>query len=202
RSLEKRNLVQDLKHPQTNTMPRVKEIVGIALAPIGCITAIVACVLPLWKVSTDPEAGTGNNTDTGQIIWEGLWMRCILNRTGPRQCKAYDSMQTLPSGLQVARDMTVISIIMALLPLTLSIMGAPCTNCIENKASRAKVVNLSGFLFILSGCLMVIPVYLARSSTIQDKALGASLYLGFAAAGLLITGGFLLCCTCPSCKER
>ena len=120
-------------------MSRGKEIVAIALALIGWITAVVACVLPMWKVSAVTEAGTGRAQ-----IWEGLWMICVVQSTGQIQCTAYNSMRALPSDLQVARDMTVITIYTALLPLTRYFMGANCTDCVKDKDLKTNVMIISG----------------------------------------------------------
>ena len=179
-------------------MSRGKEIVAIALALIGWITAVVACVLPTWKVSAVTEAGTGR----AQIIWKGLWMSCVTKSPGQTQCTAYDSRETLSSDLQAARDMTVIAIITALLPLTLSFMGAKCTNCIKDKALKARVMIVSGVFFVIAGCLVLIPASWIKNSIVQEKTPRVSLYFSFAASALLITGGVLLCCTCPPWNMR
>ncbi|XP_036448118.1 claudin-4-like [Colossoma macropomum] len=194
-------------------MSRGKEIVSIALVLIGWITAVVACVLPMWKVSAVTEAGTGR----AQTIWEGLWMSCVTKSAEKMQCTAYNSTQAITSDLQAARDMTAIAIITALLPLTLSFMGAKCTNCIKDKALQAKVMIISGVFFIIAGCLVIIPASWIKNSIVQEKTprgsynpsentaerseLGAALYTGFAAAALLIIGGVLQCCTCLT-RER
>ncbi|KAI4896555.1 hypothetical protein NFI96_004684 [Prochilodus magdalenae] len=199
--------LQDQKHPQADTMSRVKEILAIALALIGWLTAIFTCVLPMWKVYVQLE----EITKAATIIFEGLWMNCVIMSTGQMLCKAHDSMQPPSSDLHLARDMIVIAIITAVLPLTTSIMSAKCTNCIKDKASKVKVMIFSGGFFIITGCLVLIPVYWTRNTIIQDsyypfvsltqrphKELGASLWFGFAAAALLICGGLLLCLTCIS----
>ncbi|KAL6483572.1 hypothetical protein MHYP_G00084440 [Metynnis hypsauchen] len=177
-------------------MSRGKEIVAIALVLIGWIIAVVACVLPMWKVSAVTEAGNGRAP-----VWEGLWMSCVKS-SEKMQCTAYNSTQIITSDLQAARDMTVITIITALLPLTLSFMGAKCTNYIKDKALQAKVLIISGFFFIIAGCLVIIPVYWIKKSIVQEKTPSVSLYFSFAAAALLITGGVLLCCTCSPWNVR
>ncbi|XP_060792186.1 claudin-4-like [Neoarius graeffei] len=191
------------------TMSMGMEIGGIALGIIGWIIAIVTCALPMWKVS----AFVGANIITAQDIWEGIWMNCVVQSTGQMQCKMYDSMLALTSDLQAARAMCVISIILGVLGLMISIMGAKCTNCIEEEASKAKVMIISGICFILSGLLTLIPVSWTASTIVQNfynplllssqrRELGASLYIGFGAAALLIFGGALLCCTCPPREDR
>ncbi|XP_076835847.1 claudin-3-like [Brachyhypopomus gauderio] len=184
------------------------EIGGIALGVLGWIIAIITCALPMWRVT----AFIGANIVTAQVIWEGIWMNCVVQSTGQMQCKIYDSMLALSQDLQAARAMTVISIVLGVLALMISIMGAKCTNCIEDEPTKAKVMIISGVLFIIAGILTIIPVSWTASAVIQDfynpmlisaqrRELGASLYLGFAAAALLLIGGAMLCCTCPP-KER
>ncbi|XP_053504727.1 claudin-4-like [Ictalurus furcatus] len=185
------------------------EIGGIALGLIGWIIAIVTCALPMWKVT----AFIGANIVTAQVIWEGIWMTCVVQSTGQMQCKVYDSMLALPQDLQAARAMCIISIILGVLAVMISIMGAKCTNCIEDEASKAKVMIVSGICFIISGLLTLIPVSWTSNTIVQDfynpiltsaqrRELGASLYIGFGAAALLIIGGALLCCTCPPRENR
>ncbi|KAK7131051.1 hypothetical protein R3I94_016252 [Phoxinus phoxinus] len=180
------------------------EIGGIALAIIGWIIGIVACALPMWRVS----AFVGANIVTAQIIWEGLWMNCVVQSTGQMQCKIYDSMLALSQDMQASRAMSIIAIILAILGVMISIMGAKCTNCIEDEAAKAKVMIVSGILFILAGILELIPAAWVANQIIRDfynpllnpaqqREIGASIYIGFAAAIMLMIGGALLCCTCP-----
>ncbi|XP_051733402.1 claudin 3c [Ctenopharyngodon idella] len=184
------------------------EIGGIALGIIGWIISIVACALPMWRVS----AFVGANIVTAQNIWEGLWMNCVVQSTGQMQCKIYDSMLALSQDMQASRAMSVIAIILAILGVMISIMGAKCTNCIEDEAAKAKVMIVSGIMFILSGILELIPAAWVANQIIRDfynpllpaaqqREIGASIYIGFAAAVLLMIGGALLCCTCPP-KEK
>ncbi|XP_012671982.1 claudin-3-like [Clupea harengus] len=185
------------------------EIGGIALGIVGWIIAIVSCALPMWRVS----AFIGANIVTAQNIWEGLWMNCVVQSTGQMQCKIYDSMLNLPQDLQAARAMTIIAIILGVLGLLISIMGAKCTNCIEDEASKAKTMIIAGIFFIIAGILMLIPVSWSANTTIRDfynplvissqrRELGAALYIGWAAAALLLIGGAMLCCTCPPKETR
>uniref|UniRef100_W5NLM3 Claudin n=1 Tax=Lepisosteus oculatus TaxID=7918 RepID=W5NLM3_LEPOC len=186
------------------TMSAGLEIVGIALSVLGWIIAIISCALPMWRVT----AFIGSNIVTAQIIWEGLWMNCVVQSTGQMQCKVYDSMLALSADLQAARALTVISIILAVLAVLISIVGAKCTNCIEDEGSKAKVMIISGVMFIIAGILQLIPVSWSANNIIKEfynplvtdaqrRELGASLYIGWAAAVLLILGGAMLCCSCP-----
>lgn len=140
-------------------------------------------------------------------------MTCVVQSTGQMQCKVYDSMLALSQDLQAARALTVISILLAILAVLIAIAGAKCTNCIEDEASKAKVMIISGVFFIVSGVMQLIPVSWSANTIIRDfynplvtdaqrRELGAALYIGWAAAALLILGGGLLCCSCPPRETR
>ncbi|KAJ8267168.1 hypothetical protein GJAV_G00139320 [Gymnothorax javanicus] len=185
------------------------EIVGIALGVIGWVISIVSCALPMWRVT----AFIGSNIVTAQVIWEGLWMSCVTQSTGQMQCKVYDSMLALAQDLQAARALTVIAIILAVLAVLISIVGAKCTNCIEDEASKAKVMIIAGIFFIIAGVMTLIPMCWTAHTIIRDfynplltdaqrRELGAALYIGWAASALLIIGGAMLCCSCPPKEKR
>ncbi|KAK9955485.1 hypothetical protein ABG768_015357 [Culter alburnus] len=180
------------------------QLLGIALAIIGWIGAIVVCAMPMWKVT----AFIGNNIVTAQTSWEGIWMSCVVQSTGQMQCKVYDSMLALSSDLQAARALTVIAIVIGILGIMLAIAGGQCTNCVEDESSKTKVGITAGVIFIIAGVLCLIPVCWTANTVIQDfynplvnsaqkRELGAALYIGWGAAALLIIGGALLCCNCP-----
>ncbi|MGH0131669.1 UNVERIFIED_CONTAM: hypothetical protein FKN15_051838 [Acipenser sinensis] len=84
--------------------------------------------------------------------------------------------------------------------LLLSIVGGKCTNCVEDESTKAKICIVSGIIFIIAGVLTMIPVCWSANTIIRDfynplltdaqrRELGASLYIGWGAAGLLILGG-------------
>ncbi|XP_060778887.1 claudin-4-like [Neoarius graeffei] len=135
------------------------EIGGIALGIIGWIIAIVTCALPMWKVLAFVGA---------QVIWEGISVTCVVQSTGQMQCKIYDSMLALSQDVQVAHAMCIISMILGVLGLMISIMGAKCINCIENEASKAKVMIISSSCFIFSDFLTFILVSWTSSPIIQN----------------------------------
>lgn len=185
------------------------EILAMTLCIFGWIGTMISCALPMWRVT----AFIGNNIVVAQIIWEGLWMNCIVQSTGQMQCKIYDSMLALPQDLQAARALMVISVLLAILALLVSIVGAKCTNCVEDEGAKARIVITSGALFIIAGLLTLIPVSWSANTIIRDfynplvaealkRELGASLYVGWAASALLFLGGSLLCCSCPPREDR
>lgn len=180
------------------------QMLGMAMATIGWLLEVMACGLPMWKVT----AFIGANIVTAQTFWKGLWMDCVVQSTGQMQCKVYDSMLALESDLQAARAMIVISILVGIFGLVMSLAGGKCTNCIEEEKAKAKVCICSGVSFIVSGFLCLIPVSWSANSVItnfynplminiQRYELGAALYIGWAATMLLFMGGGLLCWNCP-----
>ncbi|KAM9800979.1 claudin a [Neosynchiropus ocellatus] len=180
------------------------QILGMALALIGWVGTIVACAIPQWKVT----AFVGQNIVTAQTSWEGIWMSCVVQSTGQRQCKIYDSMLALSRDLQAARALMIVSILLGAIGVLLAIPGGKCTNCVEDEANKAKISVASGVFFIVAGVLCLVPVCWTANTIIRDfynpltmgaqkRELGAALFIGWGAAALLLLGGGLLCANCP-----
>ncbi|XP_051824188.1 claudin-6 [Antechinus flavipes] len=185
------------------------QILGIVLSLLGWIAMIVSCAMPMWKIT----AFIGNNIVVSQVTWEGLWMNCVVQSTGQMQCKVYDSLLALPRELQAARALTVVALLLALVGLLIYLAGAKCTTCIEDEEPKARLVLASGIIFLITAVLVLIPLCWTAHVIIRDfynplvaeaqkRELGHSLYVGWAAAGLFLLGGGLLCCTCPSGSSR
>uniref|UniRef100_H2L717 Uncharacterized protein n=1 Tax=Oryzias latipes TaxID=8090 RepID=H2L717_ORYLA len=159
------------------------EILGVALAVLGWISAIASCALPMWRVS----AFIGVNIVTAQVTWEGIWMNCVVQSTGQMQCKIHDSMLALSGDLQAARALTVISIVLGVLGVLVSITGAKCTNCVDEEASKARVMIAAGVAFILASLMQIIPVSWSAHAIVtefysplipeaQKREIGAALF--------------------------
>ncbi|XP_074056821.1 LOW QUALITY PROTEIN: claudin-6-like [Macrotis lagotis] len=185
------------------------QILGMILSLLGWVASIVSCALPMWRII----AFIGNNIVVAQVIWEGLWMTCVVQSTGQMQCKVYDSMLALPQDLQAARALTIITLLLDLVGLLVYLAGAKWTTCIEDQEPKARLVLTSGIIFIISAILLLIPLCWTAHMIIRDfynpavaeaqkQELGHSLYGGWAGAGLFLLGGGLLCCTCPSGSSR
>ncbi|KAA0720136.1 Claudin-4 [Triplophysa tibetana] len=185
------------------------QILGFMLAMIGWFGTIVTCCLPMWRVT----AFIGENIVTAQIIWEGLWMTCVVQSTGQMQCKVYDSMLALSQDLQASRAMAIISIIVGVFGFLMAVVGGKCTNCLEDEAAKARACIVSGVVFIIAGFLILVPVCWSAHLVIRDfynpllisaqrRELGACLYIGWGSAGLLLLGGGLLCWNFPSDENR
>lgn len=181
-----------------------RHLLGFTLAIIGFIGVIVACALPMWRVS----AFIGANIVTAQVMWEGIWVSCVDQSTGQMDCQAYFSMLALSTDLQAARALMVVSIVTGLLGLIIGCAGGKCTNFVKDELAKSRVSVAAGAVLIISGVLCLVPVSWTASIIIRDfynptlldaqkRELGASLYIGWAAAALLILGGALMCANCP-----
>lgn len=185
------------------------QILGIMLSMIGWLGTIITCGMPMWRVT----AFVGANIVTAQIIWEGLWMSCVVQSTGQMQCKVYDSMLALSQDLQASRVMVIISIMMGVFGFLMAVAGGKCTNCLEDETAKARACIVSGVVLIIAGFLLLIPVCWSAHTLIRDfynplvtagqqRELGACLYIGWGSGGLLLLGGGLLCWNCPSNESR
>nr|XP_005992295.1 PREDICTED: claudin-3-like [Latimeria chalumnae] len=185
------------------------QITGIVISFIGWSCSILACALPMWKVT----AFIGTNIVVAEIFWEGLWMTCVHQSTGQLQCKIYDNLLELTQELQAARALISASIAVALLGLMIAIVGAKCTRFVEDEPAKAKISLFAGITFIIAAVLTLVPVSWSANNIIRDfynpvvpevlkRELGASLYIGWASSGLLIIGGAFLCCSCISSKNQ
>lgn len=178
------------------------EGLGLAQCLLGSLLVMVACGLPMWKVTAFIDA----NILVAQTIWDGLWMTCVVQSTGQMQCKGHDSLLALPQDLQTARALTIISAVLAVVGLTVTVTGAQCTNCLSDEVVKARVVNAGGIIYIISGLLVLVPVCWMANNIIVEfhdpnvapskkREIGAAIYIGWAASALLLLGGTLLCCS-------
>ncbi|KAJ3590988.1 hypothetical protein NHX12_008936 [Muraenolepis orangiensis] len=181
-----------------------KEVAGQVVSFVGLALVAVSCGVPLWRVTTF----IGANIVTGQTVWDGLWMNCVMQSTGQMQCKISDSVMRLSRDLQAARALVIISLIFGFLGFILTFIGAKCMGCLKTDSSRSKVMILCGCLIIFSAVLILIPVCWTAAITITDfqnpltietqrREIGASIYIGWAAAVLLLIGGIVLTTSCP-----
>ncbi|XP_029371344.1 claudin-5b [Echeneis naucrates] len=181
------------------------EFLGMSLCVTGSLLVMVACGLPTWKVT----AFIDSNIVVAQTIWDGLWMSCVVQSTGQMQCKVHDSVLALPQDLQTARALTIVAAVLGAVGLTVTVAGAQCTNCIKDEAVKARVVNAGGVIYIISGLFVLVPLCWMANNIIVDfhnpqippskkREIGAAIYIGWAAAALLLVGGSLLCCSFSS----
>ncbi|XP_029372853.1 claudin f [Echeneis naucrates] len=184
-----------------------KEIAGQVISFIGLVGVAVTCGIPMWRVTSF----IGANIVTGQIVWDGLWMNCVMQSTGQMQCRLNESVMRLTPDLQAARALVIISLVFGFIGFLITFIGAKCTSCLKRDSSKAKVVIIGGCLIILAAILILIPVCWSSAITIADfqnpltletqrREIGASIYIGWAAALLLLVGGIILTTSCPPQK--
>ncbi|XP_053083429.1 claudin-like protein ZF-A89 [Pangasianodon hypophthalmus] len=186
------------------------QVLGFVLGVIGFLEAIFVSVLPMWKVTLF----IGADIKTTQIIWEGLWMFCVMNSTGQMRCKIYNSLLAPTQDLQVAQALTTISIIACLFAIILGVAGGKCNNLVKNKHTKIKIAIcfiVAGVLYLISVCWCIGAIILHHPPSFykpfltiaQKTVLGASLFLGFGiTATLLLSGlGILLCSICSLEKK-
>lgn len=179
------------------------QVSGFCLAITGFLGTILICGLPMWKMS----AFIGANIVTAQVIWEGLWMNCVIQSTGVSQCQPYYSVLALPQELQASRALVCVSIAVTVVAIGLAVVGARCTELFSyDPVTKAKCGIAGGVVFILAGVLCIIPVSWSAYTIITGfynpvtpegtrGELGPSIYVGWVSGVLLIIGGGMLCST-------
>lgn len=175
------------------------QLLGLVLALLGWAGGALVCAAPLWRVT----AFIGNSLVRAQVVWEGLWMSCVIQSTGEIQCKVYDSVLALPGDMQAARVLCLLALMLCALALALGVLGAKCTRCLGRPSLKARVGQVAGVLFALAGFLYLIPICWTAHAVIRDfydpavadphkRELGPALFLGWGMSALLLIGGALL----------
>ncbi|NP_001297914.1 claudin-4-like [Esox lucius] len=185
-----------------------KEVSAQVLGVIGLVGVALTTGIPMWRVTSY----IGANIVTAQIVWDGLWMNCVMQSTGQMQCKINWSVMSLSTDLQASGALVVISILVTFVGLIFAFVGGKCTSCLKSDSSKSKMTILGGALLILGAVLVIIPVSWSAAITIfdynnplliatQKRELGASIFIGWGSGALLIIAGILLCSSCPPKKE-
>ncbi|KAF7665309.1 hypothetical protein LDENG_00147860 [Lucifuga dentata] len=176
------------------------EIVALALGFIGLFGAITSTVVPMWRVT----AFIGANIIVMEELWEGLWMDCFRQLNIKMQCKVYDSMLSLPPELQAARGLMCLSVILAFISLLVTGCGIQNANCCGGDMKSKNNTLLAGACLFLVSCLTIlVPVAWVTHTIIykfynpvvldsEKRELGAALFVGWAASGLLLIAGIIL----------
>ncbi|KAM4743302.1 claudin f [Anableps anableps] len=184
-----------------------KEVAGQVISFAGLVLAAVCCGVPMWRVTSY----IGANIVTGQVVWDGLWMNCVMQSTGQMQCKLNDSVLRLSQDLQAARALVIICLVFGFIGFIITFIGTKCTSCLKKDSNNANVVIIGGCLIILSAILILIPVCWSAAISISDfqssliietqkREIGASIYIGWSSAALLLVGGIILTTSCPPSK--
>ncbi|XP_007552467.1 PREDICTED: claudin-4-like [Poecilia mexicana] len=184
-----------------------KEVAAQVISFIGLILAAVCCGIPMWRVTSY----IGANIVTGQIVWDGLWMNCVMQSTGQMQCKLNESVMRLSQDLQAARALVIICLILGFIGFIVTFIGTKCTSCLKKDSSNANAVIIGGCLLILAAILILVPVCWSAAISVSDfqspltietqkREIGASIYIGWCSTVLLLIGGIILTTSCPPSK--
>ncbi|KAK9533471.1 hypothetical protein VZT92_008587 [Zoarces viviparus] len=179
------------------------QIFGFVLALLGIMGAMVATLLPNWKVSAD----VGSNIITAISQMQGLWMDCTWYSTGMFSCTLKYSVLSLPAYLQTARTTMVLCCVMAAMGLCLASLGLKCTRWGGGRRSKRHAAIASGGCFVAAGFLCLVPASWFTNEVITnflDSNVpesnkfepGGAVYVAFVSAGFLFVGGSIFCMSC------
>lgn len=133
-----------------------------------------------------------------EVDFKGLWKRCMLEQSGEIECKKFDSSMMLSWELHVGNAL-IVSMYIAVIGIILSCFRYKCVNFAKDKTVKVMVSTAffaSGFLCLITVSVTANSVYASEDLEFTFK--GASLYFGWATAGLLMMGGALICCAACS----
>lgn len=179
------------------------QIFGFVLALLGIMGAMVATLLPNWKVSAD----VGSNIITAISQMQGLWMDCTWYSTGMFSCTLKYSVLSLPAYLQTARTTMVLCCVLAAMGLCLASLGLKCTRWGGGRRSKRHAAIASGCCFVAAGFLCLVPASWFTNEVITnflDSSVpesnkfepGGAVYVAFVSAGFLFMGGCIFCMSC------
>ncbi|XP_037533617.1 claudin-19-like [Nematolebias whitei] len=178
------------------------QVVGLVLGIVSWCLQSSCTSSQTWKVKSQAESVT-----TSSWQFEGLWMSCAATSMGSVQCSKFKTVLGLPAHLQFCRALMILSLLLGLASIVVSVLGLKCTKLGKTSEQVKGQMALSGgVMFILSGVFTLTAVSWYAARVIQDFydplyvgvrfELGSGLYLGWAASGLAVLGGSLLCCSC------
>ncbi|XP_076779251.1 claudin-13-like [Arvicanthis niloticus] len=184
-----------------------QEAISYFMTTLGWLSAIVSCVLPIWRVIL-----TDDETNPDASIWEGLWHMCQVQENHQIQCTWYGTQIPVTQDLKVSRVFMVLCTIGTWLGLLLCMVGDRYDSfwriyiCRMNllNGSNFEVLKLAGGMFLSAGLLMLIPLSWVTHNImhgffnpllgdLKKAEMGVSLYLAWTSFVLLLVGGFLLC---------
>ncbi|XP_056436222.1 claudin-14-like [Gadus chalcogrammus] len=178
------------------------QLLGFFLGMLGFLGTVAATVLPHWRCS----AYVDTNIITAVSYMKGLWMECVSHSTGIYQCELHRSLLALPSDLQAARALMVLSCVTSTLAVLLAVMGMKCTQCAHALSTKNGLLLGGGVCFLSAGLLCLIPVSWTTHSIIQDfynpflpsalkYEIGQAIFVGYTSSCLSLIGAFTLCCS-------
>lgn len=128
--------------------------VSLFVAFGGLVTTFITTFLPLWK--------TMNSELNEMENWyEGLWHTCIFTEEVGLQCKAFESLLSLPPVTLVSRIFMCVSIACGFFGVSAAFFGLEGVEIGAGGAkSKRRLLILGGVLILVSGTTTLAPVSL------------------------------------------
>lgn len=165
-------------------------IFGLVSVPCSWILTLTTTVAPNWRTVHNI---TGHPTDL--MLHQGIWDICrSFMNSRDVLCKHEDTEYFNNQIIEVARRMTVASLIVTLFGLGLMTVGTTCWT----KIPRIKWAGVGGFLILCSGVLVLIPVawynhiMMDINAPSTDIRIGYSLILGYTGGISELLEGFVV----------
>ncbi|KAG9336110.1 hypothetical protein JZ751_002457 [Albula glossodonta] len=185
------------------------QIFAFILALLGIFGAMVATLLPNWKVSAD----MGANIITAISQMQGLWMDCTWYSTGMFSCTLKYSVLSLPAYLQTARTTMVLSCVLAALGLCLASLGLKCTRWGGGRRAKRRAALAGGSCLVAAGLLCLVPaswfidevISSFLDSSVPESSKfepGGAVYVAFVSSGFLFLGGAVFCVSCSAIRRE
>ncbi|TSP46846.1 Claudin-17 [Bagarius yarrelli] len=183
---------------------RVFEHISVGVAVCGWICTILTRTLSVWIVTGAVE----NTTDTLSLYWDGIWLNWQEPRVGDLHCHFYQTLLSLAGRFNSWKVSLSVLIGVGVIPIVLYIVALTAF------PHKVRIKAVAGFLFVLSGLLMLVIMSWITHATNSDldttitlkREWGASLYSGWIGMVLFLIGGGVLstwwCKSSPQPQEQ
>ncbi|XP_064167168.1 claudin-10a isoform X2 [Anguilla rostrata] len=175
-----------------------RQILALLGALVGLGATIGATVSNEWKTTS-----RASSVITATWVFQGLWMNCAGNAIGAVHCREHLTIFKLEGYIQVCRGLMISAVCLGFFGSVFALVGMKCTKIGGSDKTKARIVCLAGFNFILSGLcsLTACSLYAHRITSeffdpmfiAQKFELGAALFIGWAGSVLCILGGVVFC---------
>ncbi|XP_030058341.1 claudin-22-like [Microcaecilia unicolor] len=181
------------------TGPCFAELAGLFLALLGCISSLVAILMPQWLT-----------VSSGLLVNEhfllGLWEACVIQDLNRSVCEGYSTPLAFSAEMQMTRILMCFSLSKGLLGVGVTIPGLTCVTILGDTEVHTKrnMTICGGILAFLAGVLTLIPVsYMIHSTVVKfwDPDLssmvprwecGSAMICAWFSGFLLLVGGIIL----------
>ncbi|XP_076832841.1 claudin 15-like b isoform X2 [Brachyhypopomus gauderio] len=175
------------------------ELLGFLMCVGGWLLTAVSLANNYWRVTS-----FAGSVITSTRQYQNLWQACAEASTGIRNCRRFESLLALEGYVQACRALMIIALLLGLVSILLSVLGLKCTKLGSmTEQAKGKITLTAGLLFLLSGVCVLAAVSWYADRIVREFndpfyvgtkfELGTGLYLGWAAAALVILGGGTLC---------